>query len=264
MTTTPSQFLSICEYIGLSLQKEIEPLIGNQRGGRVVGMGADNTPTEYIDQVAEDLVISILKSKKACTELLSEEKGWVDIGGDSNIVYLDPIDGTYNAVSGIPYYALSIALSDGEKLLAGYVKDLSNGDTFTAINGQGAYLNCQPIHVSTELMLDHSAMSIYGKKFDITRMIQLGHKIRRWRLLGASALELCYVACGRIDGFVDLRNTLRITDAAAGILICQESGGIVTRTDGKPLVYPNNVDVGFNIVATNNVIHQKVIEYLRS
>ena len=80
--------------------------------------------------------------------------------------------------------------------------------------------------------LDECAMSVYGRKFDTTRMMQLGQKIRRWRLLGASALELCYIGCGRIDGFVDLRGTLRVTDAAAGMLVCTEAGGKVTDLDG--------------------------------
>ncbi len=174
------------------------------------------------------------------------------------------MDGTCNAVSGIPFYALSIALSDGDQVIAGYVKNLANGETFTAIRGEGAYLNGSPIQVSTETMLDHSAMSVYAKKFDMTRMMQLGHKIRRWRLLGASALELCYVACGRLDGFVDMRNTLRVTDAAAGILICREAGGRVTLPDGSVLEFPDNVVSGRCVVATNRVIHRKVIEYLRS
>lgn len=97
-------------------------------------------------------------------------------------------------------------------------------------------------------------------------MMQLGHKIRRWRLLGASALELCYVACGRLDGFVDMRNTLRVTDAAAGILICREAGGRVTLPDGSALEFPpDNVVSGRCVVATNRVIHRKVIGgYLRS
>ena len=68
-------------------------------------------------------------------------------------------------------------------------------------------------------------MSVYGRKFDPTRVMQLGQKIRRWRLLGASALELCYIGCGRIDGFIDLRGTLRVTDAAAGMLVCPKPAG---------------------------------------
>ena len=86
---------------------------------------------------------------------------------------------------------------------------------------------------------------------------------RRWRHFGASALELCYVGCGRIDGFIDVRGTLRVTDAAAGILICEEAGGQVTDLEGNDLVFPDEVTVGRSLVATNGVLHNKVVEYLR-
>mgnify|MGYP004444392539 CR=1 FL=1 len=102
------------------------------------------------------------------------------------------------------------------------------------------------------------------KKFDMTRMMQLGHKIRCWRLLGASALELCYVACGQLDGFVDMRGTLRVMNAVASILICQESGGRVSLPDGSQVTFQDNVVSGRCLVAKNRVIHRKVVEYLRS
>jgi myo-inositol-1(or 4)-monophosphatase len=93
--------------------------------------------------------------------------------------------------------------------------------------------------------------------------MQLGQKIRRWRLLGASALELCYTGCGRIDGFIDLRGTLRVTDAAAGMLVCTEAGGKVSDQNGNRIRFPSEVTTGRCIVATNGVLHHKVIEYLR-
>jgi myo-inositol-1(or 4)-monophosphatase len=91
----------------------------------------------------------------------------------------------------------------------------------------------------------------------------LGQKIRRWRLLGASALELSYIGCGRIDGFVDLRGTLRVTDAAAGMLVCTEAGGTVSDLNGNDIHFPDEVTIGKCMVATNGILHQKVIEYLR-
>jgi len=94
-------------------------------------------------------------------------------------------------------------------------------------------------------------------------VMQLGQKIRRWRLFGASALELCYVGCGRIDGFIDLRGTLRVTDAAAGMLVCTESGGKVSDLNGNEICFPNEVTIGRCIIATNRVLHHKVVEYLR-
>ena len=90
-----------------------------------------------------------------------------------------------------------------------------------------------------------------------------GAEIRRWRLLGASALELCYVGSGRLDGFIDLRATLRVTDAAAGMLVCEEAGGKVSDLDGKRIRFPDEVTVGKCLVASNGTLHGKVIEYLR-
>jgi myo-inositol-1(or 4)-monophosphatase len=143
------------------------------------------------------------------------------------------------------------------------VQNLASGETFTAVKGKYARCNGKPVTVSTVSQLDECAMSVYGRKFDTTRMMQLGQKIRRWRLLGASALELCYIGCGRIDGFVDLRGTLRVTDAAAGMLVCTEGGGKVTDLDGRTIRFPEEVTIGRCLVATNGILHHKVIEYLR-
>lgn len=145
LMTTPFQFLSVCDEVGQIMVQELAPLIGSAYGGEELCIGADNTPTERIDRVAEDLVLSVFREKKICRSLLSEEAGMIDIGGEAGIAYLDPVDGTFNAVSGIPFYALSIALSDGDQVIAGYVKNLANGETFTAIRGEGAYLNGSPI-----------------------------------------------------------------------------------------------------------------------
>ena len=167
-----------------------------------------------IDQVAEDCIVNHLTEHPLCRTLISEELGKREFGGEKGTIFLDPVDGTYNAVNGIPFYALSIAYAEGGIVNKAYVRDLANGETFTAIRGNGAYLAGNILHVSLTANLDEAAMSIYGRKFDPKRVMQLGQKIRRWRLLGASALELSYIGAGRIDGFIDLRGTLRVTDAA--------------------------------------------------
>ncbi|NYT06832.1 MAG: fructose-1,6-bisphosphatase, partial [Methanomicrobiales archaeon] len=140
---------------------------------------------------------------------------------------------------------------------------LAGGETFSAERGGKAFLDGKPITVSATTALEKSALSLYGRKFDPGRVLNLGQKVRRWRLLGASALELCYIGCGRIDGFIDLRGTLRVTDAAAGMLVCTEAGGKVSDLDGKPLVFPDEVTIGKCMVATNGIMHRKIIEYLR-
>jgi len=257
------EFLSACNQMAELVKESIRDLAGTPEGNVTVKMGADLTPTKMIDQAAEDCIVSYLHEHPLCSLLVSEEAGKVKFGGNGGTIFLDPIDGTFNALAGIPFYALSIAYAEHGVVQQAFVRNLASGETFTAVKGKYARCDGKPISVSSISQLDESAMSVYGRKFDPTRMMQLGQKIRRWRLLGASALELCYIGCGRIDGFVDLRGTLRVTDAAAGMLVCTEAGGTVTDLEGRGIRFPNEVTIGRCLVATNSVLHQKVIEYLR-
>ena len=257
------EFLSACDEMAEQVERCICDLVGTQKGGETVKMGADLTPTKKIDQVAEDCIITYLQEHPLCSLLISEEAGKVELEGKGGTIFLDPVDGTFNAVAGIPFYALSLAYAENGVTQKAFVRNLASGETFTAIKGEYARCNDKPIRVSDVSRLDQCAMSVYGRKFDPARMMQLGQKIRRWRLLGASALELCYIGCGRVDGFVDLRGTLRVTDAAAGMLVCTEAGGKVTDLEGNELCFPNEVTIGRCLVATNGVLHHKVIEYLR-
>ncbi|HJJ42642.1 MAG TPA: bifunctional fructose-bisphosphatase/inositol-phosphate phosphatase [Methanocorpusculum sp.] len=252
-------FLDICSAASAEVKKAVSPLIGTAYGSENIVMGADNTPTERLDKVAEDIILKIFSEKKVCKYILSEEAGLVDIGGDSGIAYLDPIDGSFNAGEGIPFYAVSIALSDGVDVIAGFVMNLANGETFTAVKGEGSKLNGKPIHVSNKSELRSSAMSIYCRTQEMKSMIiEKGIHVRRCRMLGASAIELSYVACGRLDGFLDLRGNLRVTDAAAGILICREAGGIVSLPDGSECVFKDDVKYGSKLLVANPEIHRIV------
>jgi myo-inositol-1(or 4)-monophosphatase len=257
------EFLAACEEMARAVGDAVADLTGTPAGGETVRMGADLTPTKRIDQAAEDCIVDYLEGHGLCSLLISEELGKKKFDTGEGTIFLDPVDGTFNAVAGIPFYALSLAYATGGEVREAFVQNLADNETFTAVKGQYSRCNGRPIRVSPVSNLDASAMSIYGRKFDPTRVMQLGMKIRRWRLLGASALELCYVASGRIDGFIDLRGTLRVTDAAAGMLVCTEAGGQVTDTDGSPIRFPDEVTVGRCLVATNGRLHHKVIEYLR-
>ena len=257
------EFLSACSEMAQQVEERIRSLTGTPEGGEVIGMGADLTPTKKIDQVAEDCVLEYLKENPLCSLLISEEAGKVRFDDGEGTIFLDPIDGTFNAVAGIPFYALSIAYANDGIVRQAFVRNLASGETFTAIKGRFSHCDGKPIRVSKISHLDECAMSVYGRKFDPTRVMQIGQKIRRWRLLGASALELCYIGNGRIDGFIDLRGTLRVTDAAAGMLVCTEAGGKVSDLDGNAIQFPDEVTIGRCIVATNGALHHKVIEYLR-
>ncbi|MHC1629396.1 MAG: bifunctional fructose-bisphosphatase/inositol-phosphate phosphatase [Methanoculleaceae archaeon] len=256
-------YLSLFEKAADAAQEAIRPLVGTRAGGEVLGMGADGTPTKRIDQVAEDAVLRIFHDEGFCGVLISEELGEVHLGEGEGTIFLDPVDGTFNAVTGIPFYAISLAFAEKGNMCEGYVRNLATGETFTAIEGQGARCDGAPIHTSGISLLEECAMSIYGRKFDPATVMHLGRKIRRFRLLGASALELCYVASGRLDGFIDVRGTLRVIDAVAGVLIAREAGGRVTDLEGNVFQFPRTVTVGRSLVATNGIVHGKVVEYLR-
>ncbi len=171
-------FLSACNEMAVLVRENIRPLVGSPAGGQVIRMGADHTPTEKIDQVAEDCVIGYIREHNLCSVLISEESGRLSIDGGKGTIFLDPVDGTYNAVTGIPFYGLSLAWASEGVVQKAFVQDLATGETFTAIRGKSAHCNGKAIHVSPTVRLDKSAMSIYGRKFDPTRMMQLGHKIR--------------------------------------------------------------------------------------
>jgi myo-inositol-1(or 4)-monophosphatase len=256
-------FFIACDRIAELVNTAISPYTGVPSGGEVVRMGADLTPTKKIDQVAEDVVVRFLQENALCGLLISEEAGIVKFPEGRGTIFLDPVDGTFNAVAGIPFYALSLAYAEEGIVTKAFVRNLATGETFTAEKGKFASCNGKPIRVSKVSALDECAISVYGRKFDPTCVMLLGQKIRRWRLLGASALELCYVGAGRLDAFIDLRGTLRVTDAAAGMLVCSEAGGIVTDLNGGKINFPDDVTVGRSLIATNGVIHHKVIEYLR-
>ena len=257
------EFGQICDEIGAAVEEVALPLVNTIEGGELVDPAAVHSETKRLDQVAEEAVIEHLKHHLLCRTLVSEECGRIEIGGERGTVFLDPIDGTYNALNGVPFFALSIAYAEEGEVLQGYVRDLAHGETFTAERGRGAFLDGVRITTSETCLLEESAMSVYGRKFDPANVLALGRTIRRWRLLGASALELCYVGAGRLDGFIDLRGTLRVTDAAAGILVCTEAGGVVTGSDGLAVEFPDEARCGRCLVATNGPLHRKVIEYLR-
>ncbi len=256
------KFIEHCDLIAGEISRAIEPLKNSAEGARVVMQGADGTPTKLIDKVAEEIAIDYLRETGLCSRIISEESGIIELEGEQGTIYMDPIDGTHNAISGNPFYALSIAFAGGQGVTEGYVRDLVHGETFYASRGKGAYINGKKASVSGTQSLDKSCISIYGKKFHPETIIGIGQKIRRMRLFGASSLEICYVGCGRLDGFIDIRDTLRTTDAAAAVLFCTEGGGMISDSSGNPPCFPENVTEGRNLIATNGYIHEKVLEYL--
>lgn len=216
-----------------------------------VGIGADGTPTEYVDKLAEDTAIRFLKKAEIPVNVLSEEAGFIDMGGDYTFV-LDPVDGSRNAYRGIPFYAVSLAV--GKNMLSdveyGIVKNIPTGDTYTGEKGRGAFLNKQPVITPDSPGRDVISCLSLGKNHDERTIALADNNIVR--SLGSAALEMCMVAVGALDVYMVGKEYLRVTDIAASTLIVREAGGIVTDSSGKSLDMQLSLDYRTSVIASCN------------
>lgn len=190
-----------------------------------IGIGADGTETLRIDQLAERAILDIVDTIPEGMNVLSEEVGWLDKGAGHTLV-VDPIDGTYNASVGIPFYSVCLAVgdrkfSDVEEAL---VYNLVSGDSYHALKGGGATMNGRSI-TTRQYKEEDSLYALYSGNSASERAHRLTTMPRRVRSLGSAALELCLVAQGCADLFFQDGYPLRITDLAAPGLIVREAGG---------------------------------------
>jgi myo-inositol-1(or 4)-monophosphatase len=183
---------------------------------------------------------------------------------DRHCWYLDPLDGTTNFAHAYPQFAVSLALGLGEQLLFGIVHDPVRDETFVAERGRGATLNGDPIGVSAVRALDHALVAT-GFPYDRREKLEsyigfFADFVRRTqgvRRNGSAALDLCYVACGRLDGFWEWK--LKPWDTAAGVLVTLEAQGRVSDFRGQPFDL-----FGLQTLASNGHLHAEMIEVLRA
>jgi myo-inositol-1(or 4)-monophosphatase len=214
------------------------------------------------DRAAEQCVIDHLKTRFPDHHFLAEERGRDDEGSSPYQWIIDPLDGTTNFAHGYPTYCVSIGLEYEGRCIIGVVFDPSRNELFTAIEHHGAHVNGRPIHVSDTQALD-SSLLVTGFAYDIreTKRNNLDHfakfalKAQGLRRTGSAALDLCYVAAGRFDGFWEVR--LNPWDMAAGSVIAREAGGRLTDFSGKDLsIYEQE------LVASNGRIHEAMLTIL--
>ncbi len=257
----------LCDSIAKAVSKSIQGMVGMPASGVMVEMGADGTPTKSIDKVAENAVLSQLKLSGAGFKVLSEEIGEVLIGEKPDyFIHLDPLDGTFNAVKGIPFYSVSIYLSKDDCHF-GYVCDLARSIKYYAEAGIGAYAEaegCIParLGVSATSDLKDFSISAYTLRPNTARIVGVGDRVRRIRTLGSTSLEMAYVATGLLDAFVDLRGMLRVVDVAAGKLILEEAGGIVTDAAGRELHLAENMWQRRDLIGSNGLLHKELLSLI--
>ena len=222
--------------------------------------GINNLVTE-VDHKSEAAIFKVIKEQFPEPYILSEEAG--AIIQDSNYKWIiDPIDGTVNYANRIPICCVSIGIEKDGKMILGAVYNPFIGELFFAEKGNGATLNNKTIHVSNKSDVSTSCLvtgfpytyldEANGPLQVFEKLIRKGVPVRR---LGSAAIDLCWVAMGRFDGFYE--HQLQAWDSAAGFLMIEEAGGKVTDLSGK---YYNPYQHG--IVATNGKIHDELLKVI--
>jgi myo-inositol-1(or 4)-monophosphatase len=207
------------------------------------------------DRQSEQYLLDYIRQNFPDDRIVAEESGEF-AGAFDRVWYIDPLDGTVNYVHGIPIYSVSIAYAEAGELRLSVVYDPSRDECFSAEQGRGAWLNGQPIQPSSTSDLDH-ALLVTGFPYDIRtnpennldHYAHLALHSQGVRRLGSAALDLCYVACGRFDGFWELR--LKPWDVAAGALVALQAGVVVTNLSGGPdFITPPQ-----SVLAANPTLH---------
>ena len=205
-------------------------------------------PKDFVtnsDKKTEKVLINELTKNKKKYSILSEEIGFIKNDDNDYIWVIDPIDGTTNFLHGIPHFCISIGLKFRDEIISGIIFDPIKNETFYAEKNQGAFFNNHRIRVSKRKNLDECLFA--------TNKNGLSYTDLNSRIFGSAALDLAYVASGRIDGY--FQNGLNLWDIAAGTLIVKEAGGIVNNYD---LEKTSNI----KLVASSEIINEKMLKRL--
>ena len=209
-------------------------------------------PADFVsnaDTKAEKIIIEELTKSKRNYSIISEESGLIDNNDKENYWVIDPIDGTINFLHGIPHFAISIALQSKNEIISGLVYDPIKNEMFYAEKNNGAYFNNQRIRVSNKKKLENC---LFGTGDEGIEKLNFSKNIKT-RNLGSAALDMAYVASGRLDGY--FQKNLHLWDIASGIILVKEAGGIINDID------VNKYDVE-RVFASNSEIKEKLVENL--
>lgn len=216
-----------------------------------------------VDRACEQLIVDAIQAERLGDAILAEEGGGTDDPDAEWRWVIDPLDGTANYAHGYPRFCVSIGIEQRGVATVGVVYDPLLDELFSAVRGRGARLNDRPLQVSAETRLDH-AMLATGFAYDVHRSAEdnLDHfsafvkAARAIRRDGSAALDLCYVAAGRLDGYWELK--LQPWDVAAGLLIVEEAGGRTSDFSGH-----QSCTSGRQTVASNDHLHEAILNLLQ-
>jgi len=251
----------------ISMSEEVGEFIATEAANfdlsRIEQKNSFNNLVSYVDKEAERKLVEALHKSFPQAGFITEE-GTVEQSKQHEFNWIvDPLDGTTNFLHGLPVYSISIGLMQGNKTILGVVYHVVRKECFYAVSDDNAYCNGKQIHVSTAASLNESLLATgfpyYNSEkkdayLDIIRtFLEKTHGIRR---LGSAAIDLAYVACGRMEGFFEYN--LNPWDVAAGTLIVQQAGGKVTDFRGG-----NDFIFGRELCAANGLMHGEMLDTIR-
>ena len=231
--------------------------------GNQIGLKGEIDLVTEVDQQSEALLLAEITRKFPGHQIVSEETGGVPGDGNGSVWFIDPLDGTTNFAHGLPIFSVSIAYAENGQLKYAVVYDPIHEELYSAEKGKGAYLNGTEISVSRTEEL-RSGLLVTGFPYDrftnpnnnLDHFQNFALQAQGVRRLGSAALDLCYVAAGKVDGFWEIK--LQPYDVAAGTLIAREAGAKVTKLNGEE----DTVSQPVSIVAANPVLHPKMLAVL--
>jgi len=219
-------------------------------------------PVTEMDRRSEQFLVEGIRSRFPQHSIITEESGLLD-GDSAQSWYIDPLDGTVNYAHGVPVFAVSVAYLEMGTPQLGVVYDPMMDECFSAERGRGAWCNGKQLKVSSTPDLTHSLL-VTGFGYDIrtAKENNLDHFVRfsmctqGVRRIGSAAIDLCYVAAGRFDGYWELK--LSAWDVAAGGLIAQEAGAVISNTRGGP----DFIGPPASVLAANSQIYPQMLEII--
>ena len=266
-----------------NVYSEIKNLLGTIDGGSKISLGAGGDISRKIDIVAEKTVINTIKSNNISPTIIGEECGILRLNKSSSnsinegFLIMDAVDGTTNAIRGLPFSCCSLAFANEFKLssvIDAVVLDLFTGDIYSASKEKGSFFNNKKIHVknedfnSIESLEDLKSLDVLiGTNVsgvpstilnEISKVLLFSTHIRHF---GANALELCYFARGFMDAYIDIREKIRTTDMAAGYLIAKEAGGKLFSPNGQELDSDLGLKTKLSFYAVSN---KKIFDLLKT
>ncbi len=234
-------YVDILREASKRIYENVKDLAGTKDAAGDFGIGAGGDISRNIDIVAEKTVLDYFKEIGFRCIVLGEECGEVRLSDNpEGFVIMDAIDGSANAVRGLPVFCSSLAFATGDKLSLvtdGVVTDLVNGKMYWASKNKGAFFDGKKIMVSTdESIYRMVGVNTSGAAIDLMRKLQpVFENNNHVRHFGANALEMAWFARGLLDVFIDWRGKIRVQDIAAGYIIAKEAGGILCDDNWKPL-----------------------------